>query len=795
VKTYPQSLTRSARGFTLLEVLIAVVVLATGLLALTALQGALIRSSADAKARSQVAAYLAGEMDRIRSGAAIEPKDSSTASADDPIVLAASAAALGSLTQSVRVEQYVNIGGTFTKQDPPINPGDRAYFNRVELTATWTDAVGSARNLSLHTDISPLSLSASKVLVDREPPDDLGLRPIVRRQSPLSEGMIPIAVSDSEDTAATNPRPELVGKRQDTYVADTRFEVLSYSPGDNLGNDGFVRFNKRIETAYVGCSCQMGTGGFPTGGNNPPINALLKAKAFRPSYWNGTTYVVPEAAAEVKRSPTPGATQSELCDVCCRDHRDPGTVTPKFNPWIAAHDHYNQEGVLVDETGSGTFIEACRVIRVGGAWRVTPDPRVEDLALLATNHYPATKGSTVMPENNNRAIQPLISPYVSKVSGAGSYVEYIYDFLSRRYYSKQSVDRLALQQSLGLNVPDYIPIGITDGDDLDGDGNTSETDVRWMHSRSLLVDELHPDAVKRIDQAISDCADPSTALGRAQCVLPYLPVSTVNVTEIANWRGARTSQTGIDSSGFPGGVIVNYGRSSLNRYASAIARIGAINPLDGLDPLLDEQTFALIPGITKADLWLKVASPAGTAFGDATKPVRGFATVLGNINFNVVLQGISGTSEAQLSTRPGVEVGLDGTNKCTPARANNSNPYACTAGSDIDVVLALGDYNRLASSNKNTKVCNDTNNRKQGVCLTYALAGANIDGAAYTPAQVGYEVLVGAGKPSERSKLTLPEVRSAPDPNSSVTLDFTESVRDAQAICDVNNNFERWSCD
>jgi len=54
------------RGFSLIEVMVAVVVLATGLLAMAALQGALARNSADAKARTAVMAALASRMSEIR---------------------------------------------------------------------------------------------------------------------------------------------------------------------------------------------------------------------------------------------------------------------------------------------------------------------------------------------------------------------------------------------------------------------------------------------------------------------------------------------------------------------------------------------------------------------------------------------------------------------------------------------------------------------------------------------------------------------------------------------------------
>src|SRR5687768_6971106 len=58
----------ASRGFSLLEVLIAVVVLSVGLLALAALQGRLTQASSEAKVRGRVAAMLSARMDALRSG-------------------------------------------------------------------------------------------------------------------------------------------------------------------------------------------------------------------------------------------------------------------------------------------------------------------------------------------------------------------------------------------------------------------------------------------------------------------------------------------------------------------------------------------------------------------------------------------------------------------------------------------------------------------------------------------------------------------------------------------------------
>lgn len=760
-------------GFALIEALIAVVVLATGLLALTALQGALTRSSADSKARSQVAAYVASEMDRIRTGESVAAK-SATTTGTNPISVAARAAGLSSLSQTVTSQTfYADAAGSFDTLNP--NTGKNARFERIRLNMAWTDATGAGRGLSMTTDMSPLALVSSKVLVDREPLDPNQLRPIVRRASPVTEGMIPIAMGDGQDTAATNPKPELVGRKDDTLVSDTRFDVLTYALGDGTSSSSdFARFNKKIETALVGCKCQTGKTGFPTGGNAPEINSLLVAQAYRPSYFDGTAYTEPAVSGAVVSSPDTSATQSELCDVCCRDHRDPaGTAAPLYAPQLATHDHYLDLKPEPDTASSvvvtsGKYYEACRVIRTNGVWRVTPDPVAQDIALLATKEAPPS-GSTTPPNDNTSAISPLVAD-----SAKTNYVTYAYDFIKTFFYDKfTTFDRYAMQRKDGLDVPEYVPI------------KSGET--RWLHARSFLIDKLEADAVERIQKAIDECTGTSDA-ALAQCVLPYTPVAAVNVTELADWSGQATSDTGIVLSGSLATSTVNYAQARLRRYVSQLAVVPAINPTDGTNPAKDEQTFALVPPATDSGAWLTMPNTAGTIFGDATKPIRGYATYLSlPTKFSVVLNGIPAIRDPQVGS-PLVSVGSA---DCSSNSLSNANPYGCTSPTSTGLTLGFNSYNRTAIGG-NTKICNTP--QKKRICLTYTYNGLTVDGVSKTAT---YTVVSGGGTRSETSTLS-PIAVLAPATTgypSTVQVSFTETSKDASYTCPVSGTgTATWSC-
>lgn len=789
-----------SHGFALIEALIAVVVLATGLLALTALQGALTRSSADAKARSQIAAYITGEMDRIRSGAPVAAK-SATATGTNDISIAARAAGVSTLSQAVGTDVfYCGDAGTFTPASPNTAAacGDNAWFRRVTLSLGWTDATGSSRALSMTTDISPLMLTSSQVLVDREPSDDLTLRPIVRRPSPVTEGMIPIATGggDEEATAATNPKPKLLGGDSGTYVSDTRFDILTYSSDASTPSD-FVRFNKKIETAVVGCTCQKSTAGFTGSGPGSDLRAFLLAKGYRPTFWNGTAYKTPVAATEpIDSSPT-NVSQSTLCDVCCRDHKDPATEPgPKYSPWPnqdPQHYKVNASGALELAGNGEQYIEACRVIRVDGIFRVAADPRIQDNALVTTREAPpaATSGS-LLPAvpNNTSATSPRLA-----AAGTSAYVNYAYDAVAKSFFSTGTVastgnaaqsDFAAYQQSRDLNNPTYVPIAPVN-------------DKRWLHSRVFMTDYLEADARARLEKASDECASPSDAQSQAQCVLPFVPLASINTTEIAVWspRAASTD----DARPAPLDALalnyLNFASSKVRRFNSGLALFSAVNPaeattdpMNALSPALDEQLFVQLAAAAPTQpVWLDTPSPNPSTsrfFGDPLNPLRGYAQTSAPLPFNLAWGFPGGnppspTADSNKGNDPAATV--TGSGACTPSTAaNSSNPYACFSSTAANVEISIRGYNRIENEVVNNPCPGAPGGSKadRPMCVVYTFNGASVNSPASSVPASSYTLVSGAGtqgKLSEEIKFTVPGISSTTA--STVTIDFTRATTSA----------------
>lgn len=507
------SLRMQTKGFSLIEVMVAVVVLATGLLALAALQGALARNSADAKARGAVAAALISRMNDFRQpdGAPSDGTSTHTCVSGNWVCTAQEQGSIGALTVTDTVTTMIWKGGTFAA----LASGDdltAAQFKRVAMSAQWTDASGTSKTLAMRSDLSARVYGDGEGYPGNDPNGSAAKFPIVRQDNPSNTaGVIPI-VTGNQATAASNPQPIIEGADSNLRVG-TSFDVLNYVPEGSV-----AKITKRFQTEVIKCRCQYGQSGYSVAG-----------KAQWPTVWDGTTYSlyagsgdatgVSQSAGEdpaydgTAKGGKKGAgrEQSEQCVECCRDHHDDSAAAleARYDPEASAIGKFSEtNGALtpVVNTSSAKYVASCRIVKVDGLWRTTADMYQRSYGLLETTEVGGVQAKSGIPSS----------------AATGAYQTYVKDYLST--YTKTTTSAPGDPQGTfdgvtALNAPTTINIATPD-----------TTDYRYLHGRGLYVDYLGTKAQKAIEKC-----DGKSGTAYTECLLPTLPFTTINLTEIAKW--------------------------------------------------------------------------------------------------------------------------------------------------------------------------------------------------------------------------------------------------------------------
>ena len=705
---------RADRGFSMIDVLVAIVVLATGLLALAALQGALTRNGADSRARSQVAAYTESVIDRMRfagydavvpgtitNNQSITPATTCTAGATALTLVnrlksdakcAQTAAGVSNLTTLITGSQYWGSGGTFTTA-VPTNTAGVPNYKQINVTTTWTDATGQARTLSFDTTVSGVTVSPTDGSLDQK---TFGLTtggsPVVREANPgNTAGVIPIAVSSTQNAAATNPAPVVTN-------TGTTFSTLTYNAtASSLGGN---IISQRIDTKVIRCSCKFGG----------PVSAdtlltTILTQPYQPTYWDGTQYVT--ATKTSSGTSTTGidtaATQDSDCDICCRDRNDVAGNTVLFdnnsNPQnFSKYQYVTTAGVTaLAVVTTGTFVQACRMIRVGGTYATATDIRDYFFGILDTESC-STAGTANSPTGCTSSNDE--SSAVPSATAETGYQNFVKDYMFNSYTSLKagtgpyvvSTDPLdtdaaatLYNTTYSLNTPTSIILAKTN-------------DTRYLHARGLFIDHLESKAVTALKNAIASCSSQTDEPTVNNCALPVLPFTTVNLTELAFWSASAASVIATPSNAAVGGI----GSSPARGYASSassttngtVYSIATVNQLNsGLTGITSQSAVSFYDSTYNLLDHKQFVVGTGSSGGGGGGP--------GSVYFDVVLSGLSWMNiQANVSLDPSVAwsatpaqlggTGVASTNTVSLQTGSSPSFVVTYAGGSATVVTPTG---------------------------------------------------------------------------------------------------------
>jgi len=394
------------KGFTLIEVMITLLILAVGILGISILQGTLVRNSSDANQRSIAMTLAQKKIDDLKSFVHLDAdidNDSTTADATwdstDPLneqsyafiadnaggTIASGNITIGNYTYTLTWDSehwfYSTVGSTIASTAAATIDA-KSNFKKVMVTVAWNDEVGDSQEVVLETVIDAYAPDLTALSDNSHEGGGLP-------RSDYTPGVAPeIIYTDVGDIdGETNLRrestsPEITVSQNQQFVENS-FNVITYNANNEI--------IKQEEFVHINCTCEQQATDSVTylpASMELAIDDTIYVNTFDK---DSADFKVDagdkEWGARINTGPT--GQQSSDCDICCRDHHDktgpnnPDTLFDPFRPTgdytSGDHNHYFPDGggllELANDDGD-TYLEACLLVKVDGIFRVTQDMNI-----------------------------------------------------------------------------------------------------------------------------------------------------------------------------------------------------------------------------------------------------------------------------------------------------------------------------------------------------------------------------------------------------------------------------------
>lgn len=547
---------RSIRGFSLIEVMIAVVVLSFGLLALAALQASLFRAGAETKARSNATAIAQQVVENAKSFAYLTAPLGYTGATYESLAtgnLGSQTVAGVDYTVCRQVKRYRYDDAT--KKFVALNGVDGAgcantaaigaavdaavpEFKEVKASVSWTSETGLVKTVELTDTVGAIAPANSIQVVKTPYISARGPEVWIEPPNKDNPQVVPIAIGGDQSAASSNPKPE-------QFVQDvsavTLFSVQTFT-GSTTGSE--VRLNRKLDVAAVSCVCQ--DDGSVSSATSP---------AYQATQWNGKqlAYLEPQAVPAGTRTGKPIASSSApaieaLCTTCCRDHHETANRDPRPDPYRvlgsaeaagAEHYGYRKAGssyvidtlLQVGTQTDGEYVDACQLVRVNGLMRMTVDAQQNHLLVTPLNDAMAAYRQ---------------SDFISRYSG------FVSDSIADGMASLPSGypgPGASFPAPSSARLSSYADI-VTPPSIALNDGDTKKLVAFGLYVDYVNADTIKAYACAKAQNNTGDCE----GLG-SRNPLEVLPLYAVNVANLGSWSSSKPLVASVVNATYRQGLL------------------------------------------------------------------------------------------------------------------------------------------------------------------------------------------------------------------------------------------------
>lgn len=369
------------RGFGLIEVLVAFVVIATGAAALVKLQGAYLRSTAESGTREAAMHLAETKLDDLRSFEVVATTSGKVAYQDIGNNTGGQLAA-GSHTVGTQV---YTLAWTVSNQFLTSPANTIPERKDVTISVSWDDRTGTTRTLALSGSIAQQLSAGSSMLTG-----DMGMgepAPQVSYAPGSAPDVIAIALGNNSTVETSKPMPTVFQRGNTIGV---QFEQVTYDASTNK--------QVQQDLLTLACSCALQTG---------TSNQYLPSQLLQTSY--GLYWQAGETMAKTYGQSiiTQAGEEKSLCTLCCANHFD-GTTTSSGDFKL----YYNQD-LKGSHTHTSSYNEACRLMRLDGLYIPMPDWNLAKLNVMSTDFLTNSLNQV----NYQKYVQALVKTHVSWQKG------------------------------------------------------------------------------------------------------------------------------------------------------------------------------------------------------------------------------------------------------------------------------------------------------------------------------------------------------------------------------------------